>query len=343
VTAGDLNGDGKIDLALLDGTAGVRVMINNGDGTFGGPVDHALGSFPEAIALGDVNGDNTTDIVVATTTGIAVLRNPGSANFAPPVTYVVGNNSRALALGDLNHDGLLDIAVADVGSGAAGDVGILLNAGGATFSAQNYGTINGPGSIAVGDLDGDCIPDVVVADQGGLTWLSGDGNGSLRPQNHLANGTIGASVAIADLNLDGKMDLVEGDVGSLGPGIAYVLLNRGSGAFTAPVRYSLLDAPGNSAASGIGGIVGVAVADLNGDRRPDLLGIAECCNLGVFSNNSDGSFATPVAVSMPPYPVSLAHGDFNGDGLEDVAVVSSNGGGFSFATNLRVLINGSHY
>jgi hypothetical protein len=341
VAAGDLNGDGKIDLALLDRTAGVRVMINNGDGTFGGPVNHALGSSPVAIALGDLNGDHTIDIAVATGAGISVLRNPGNADFASPVTYVVGNNSLALALGDLDHDGLLDIAVAD-GGGASGigDVGILLNTGGATFSAQNYGTTIQPTSIALGDLNGDCIPDVVVSDQGGLTWLPGNGYGGLSAQSHLANGTAGASVVVADLDGDGKMDLVEGDQGLASPGVGYVLLKRGL-SFTAPVRYSLLDAPGNSATSNTAG-VGVAVGDLNGDGRPDLIGIAPCCNLGVFLNNSDGSFATPVAVSMQPYPVSLAHGDFNGDGLEDIAIVSSNNGGFSFLSNLRVLINGSH-
>ncbi len=343
VAAGDLNGDGKIDLALLDKTAGVRVMINNGDGTFGGPVDHALGSSPVAIALGDLNGDHTIDIAVATGAGIAVLRNPGNADLASPVTYVVGNNSLALALGDLDHDGLLDIAVAD-GGGASGigDVGILLNTGGATFSAQNYGTTIQPASIAIGDLNGDCIPDVVVSDQGGLTWLPGNGYGGLSAQSHLANGTVGASVVVADLDGDGKMDLVEGDQGLTSSGVGYVLLKRGSGAFTAPVRYSLLDAPGNSATSNAASWLGVAVGDLNGDGRPDLLGIAPCCNLGVFLNNSDGSFATPVAVSMQPYPVSLAHGDFNGDGLEDIAIVSANNGGFSFLSNLRVLINGSH-
>ena len=346
VAAGDLNGDGKVDLALLDQTAGVRVMLNNGDGTFGGPVNYSVGSNPLALALGDLNGDGFLDVAAITAGGVSVILNQGNASFGPPLTYVVGNSSGALALGDLNSDGLLDIAVTDAGVFSAqsgqgpGDVGVLLNTGGRTFSAQNFGMLHQPSAIALGDVNEDCQLDMVVADADGLKVLSSSlGAPGAFTQTNIASGTIGESVVIADLNGDGKLDLFEGAQGQNVLNTGYVLLNRGLGAFTAPVRYSPLDASDASFQGGPTGLA-VAVVDVNGDGQPDLLSLAS--GLGVFLNRGQGAFATPVNFPQMPYPVSLANGDFNGDGLEDVAVVSNNGGQFDVVSNLRVLINGSH-
>ena len=345
VAAGDLNGDHKIDLVLLDQTAGARVMLNNGDGTFGGPVDHALVANPIALALGDLNGDGLLDVASVSNAGVSVILNQGNAAFGPPLTYVVGTNSQALALGDLNSDGRLDIAVVDGGSYSpasmvAGDVGILLNTGGGTFSARNYGTLNQPAAIALGDVNEDCQLDLIVADADGLTLLSSSfGLISAYTQSHIANGTSGQSVAIADLNGDGRLDLFEGDRGLSVSNTGYVLLNLGLGAFTAPVRYSALDGPDASLQGG-SSLAGVAAADLNGDGKADLLSIG--VSFSVFLSRGSGTFATPSNFSLLPYPTSLAHGDFNGDGLEDVAVVSYNGGQFQPASSLRVLINASH-
>jgi hypothetical protein len=202
--------------------------------------------------------------------------------------------------------------------------------------------VNQPSSIALGDLDEDCQLDIAVADADGLSLLStSNGLSGTYTQSHVANGTSGATVAIADLNGDGKLDLVEGDRGSSVLGSSYVLLNRGLGTFTAPVRYSTLDVSDASIQGGSLGVT-VAVGDLNGDGQPDFIGASGYAGMGVFLNRGGGAFGTPVGVPTVPYFQSLAHGDFNGDGLDDVAVVSFNNGEFAPASNLRVLINGSH-
>ncbi len=336
VATGDLNGDGKLDLVLLDTSVGLRVLYNNGNGTFGGPVDHVTSTGPQALALGDLNGDHKLDIVTAGPNGVSVYINQGSGNFGPPVTYVAGSGSVALALGDLNGDGRLDIAVANGASSAdpaVGDVGILLNTGGGTFSVMNYPASPSPSSIALGDLDADCNLDVVVAGADGLTVLLG--SNSFRPTT-FASGTTGGSVAVGDINGDGYLDLVEG--AGAGGDAAYVLLNYRNGKFTAPVRYSLRDIPDASGLMNMSGPIVVALGDVNGDGNNDLLTVGACCGLGVFSNRGDGTFAAPIEYPMTPAAVALAYGDFNGDGLGDIAVVGFADG----VSGLRVTLNASH-
>jgi hypothetical protein len=128
------------------------------------------------------------------------------------------------------------------------------------------------------------------------------------------------------------LDVVEGnDSGS------FVLLNHGNAFFNAPIAYAFTEtmtgpeAPTNSHP--------LALADMNGDGRPDLLSLGSCCQLGVFLNHGDGTFASAVTFATAPQPFWIATGDLNGDHQDDVAVVSSNGADIS---RLRVLINASH-
>ena len=243
VATGDLNGDGKLDLVLLDHTAGARLMFNNGDGTFTSPSDKSVGSSPIALALGDIDGDGRLDIVSITVQGeVVVVLNQGGASFAPPVNYIVGTASLALALGDLNGDGKLDIVVADEGTSpgtAAGDVGVLLNTGGETFVATNYPASRQPAAIAIADLDNDCQQDVVVVGADGVSVLANNGLGGLLAPANFANGTSGTSVVVRDVNGDGMLDLVEGTDSVNYDARAYVLLNRGNALFNAPVAYAL--------------------------------------------------------------------------------------------------------
>lgn len=329
VAAGDLNGDGKLDLVLLDVTVGLRVLFNNGNGTFTGPIDKTTNTTPTAVALGDLNGDQKIDIATVSFNGVSVYINQGNGNFAPAVTYVAGSQSVALALGDLDRDGRVDMAVANLGDNSTpGDVGMLLNTGGGTFSVTTLPGTPYPTSIAIGDLTDDCNLDLVVGGANGLTVLRGD---SHQPTTY-GSGTSPTSLAIGDINGDGRLDLVEN--GSY-PAV-YVLLNYGDGKFTAPVRYTQLDTPDASCVGGSVGRTMASLGDMNGDGNNDVL-TSSCYGLGVFLNHGDGTFAPAINYPVPAGAVSHAYGDFNGDGLGDVAVV-----GFSNGSDLRVLLNASH-
>ena len=148
VTVGDFNGDGRADLAAVNGgDDNLGVLFGKGDGTFAAQVTSPVGTEPDAIAAADFDGDGKLDLAVvngivsgvAPTSGptVGVLLNKGGGAFAAQVEYPVGasfySQPQALALGDLNGDGAPDIAVTTQGDNT---VSVLLNEGGGTFGAQ---------------------------------------------------------------------------------------------------------------------------------------------------------------------------------------------------------------
>ena len=196
---GDLNGDGKADLATVT-SGGVSVLFNDGGGNLRPPVSFSTGTSPVSVALGDVNGDGKTDMVVANRgnrpgaagtvidADVAVLLNMGSGTFVA-ANYPAGASPIAVALGDLNGDGKPDIAVA---SGAS--VSVLLNGASGTFGAPaSYGAGTRPASIAIGDLNGDGKPDIAVSNPqiGGASVLLNVGNGTFAAAVNYAYGATG--------------------------------------------------------------------------------------------------------------------------------------------------------
>jgi uncharacterized protein (DUF2141 family) len=181
VAIGDLNGDGKLDLAVANvGDSIVSVLMGNGDGTFGAPVSYSSGggsSFGDhVVAIGDVNGDGKADLVVSNTNSgyVGVLLGNGDGTFQSPVDYIAGGTyTGSVAVADLNGDGKLDIVVnvscpnsgGCQGNGSSGGVSVLLGNGDGTFRAAVIYPSGGdfPESLAVGDLNGDGIPDLAVS------------------------------------------------------------------------------------------------------------------------------------------------------------------------------------
>jgi hypothetical protein len=310
VIAGDFNGDGKPDVALISGCDAtcsgdaVSVFLNTGNGTFAAGVVSELGGLvPLAAATGDFNGDGKLDIAVlnqcqtpstcGTEASVAVLLGNGDGTFQPAVTTPVAPNRSAfwLAAADLNHDGRTDLVVTetdtdDVNESSAQAAQVLLSNGDGTFAlggnfltggdaggAQEGGGLGS--TVAIGDVNGDGIPDLVVANNcdldvvGGVVVDVACANGAIGVLLGNGDGTFQAAtvtvvpdanfdgISLADVNADGKLDIVA----SVGSGIV-VFLGNGNGTFQNPTTYS----GGTS-----GGTNQMAIADLRNDGGADVV------------------------------------------------------------------------
>jgi hypothetical protein len=156
VAVGDVNGDGKLDIAVAnsgaDGHWSLSVLLGHGDGTFGPAEDLPSGQIPSWIALADLNGDGKLDILTVDTSALG----HGDGTFDDPVTPAswVGNS---IVLGDIDGDGTLDVVTAKYPD----TFSVWYGRGDGTFGAPKVCTLKTAG-FALGDLNGDGLPDVVA-------------------------------------------------------------------------------------------------------------------------------------------------------------------------------------
>ena len=258
-------------------------------------------------------------------------------------------------------------------------VSVLLANGPGTFAAASNVALGlRPIAVAIGDLDSDGVPDIVTASPvtfpGTVSVLLGNGAGGFAPGANASVGNYPTCVAIADVNGDGKLDVVTANSGG-NPGTATVLLGDGNGGFSSstPVVAGLGarsvaigdvngdGAPDLAVANGQGNTIsillgngagsfalaanyeastvpaGVALADVNGDGKPDLLSAAYYTNnVSLRLGNGLGVFGAKTTFAVGRHPTALALGDLDGDGKLDVATADSN------TATVTVLINQRH-
>ncbi len=162
VCAGDLDGDGKVDLAVANRNSDdISIFLGNGDGTFAAAVYYSAGDGPMSICAGDLDSDNDLDLAVANDydENISILLGNGDGTYTTAVHYGTYDGSTSLCVGDLDGDNDLDLAVTSYGDKAS----VLLNNGDGTYApAVSYLTFEWPRRLCMGDLDGDSDLDLAV-------------------------------------------------------------------------------------------------------------------------------------------------------------------------------------
>ncbi len=315
--------------ALLSVTGGYPTTTTIASSTGGGyPLTVTVtGSGTETVAptgtvsLIDKTNGNALLGTAALTGAVGTL---SLTNVSNPAT---GNGPDFVAVGDFNGDGIPDFAVANI---VDGTITILLGNGDGTFTqAANSPITTGPEpvSIVVGDFNGDGKPDLAILDtyEAYITILLGNGDGTFAQANgspfYLPSGADDPhSIAVADFNRDGRLDLA---VANFANGNITILLGNGDGTFSAAENGTT--------------VVGtypyfVVAGDFNNDGIPDLVVANTGSNsITVLLGNGDGTFTqasgSPITVGDQPHCIALA--DFNEDGNLDIAVVNTVGDNIS--------------
>lgn len=364
VLLGDIDGDGRDDIVAGSAT-GISVLLRRADGSYAQPVSIGIGRVTD-LALGDINGDGALDVaasipgngLVSGVSGVAILLNNGSGGLAfsemVGARTGLGNGSGpgTLLLRDLNDDGKADLVARLDGdyNGTTfvnGGLGISLRTG-SSFGTQSIvpaGTdyARARNGIAAGDVDGDGKVDLVTVASGfsfvanvplaqnGLFVLLGNGDGSFHAgqvtlTDSLPVTTQLGSLALADLNRDGRLDIVatrHTNFNTDSPDDTVVLLGAGDGTFGSAVAYD-----------GAGQAWQLQVGDIDGDGVPDLV-INEFSvdpaksGVNVLLGVGDGSFGRRTTYYAGETP-AFALGDIDGDGDLDVL------------TTVDLLVNGAH-
>jgi FG-GAP-like repeat len=339
VAAGDLNGDGLADIVGIDALgADISVWLANPDGTISTGTSYPLtGNITEAVVLADVNGDGKVDAVVATRASggqeyISVLTGKGDGTLNAPQQFTVSAPSsfgtsqtiNNLITADLRGIGHLDI----VGSNGL----VLLNNGDGTFTAGSAAfppsiaaSDLGP-NLAAGDFNKDGKIDLAVGTGVAVHIYLGNGDGTFTAGKSYASISDVGYLTATDLDGDGNLDLYVGvanggffGADSSGATQAYALMGNGDGTFqgapSLPFTYT-----GNN------------LADLNGDKIVDAVGVNKDLSLTSYLGDGKGGFSakstlttTPVTLGGQQYTLggidTFAIGDINGDGVPDLVYI----------------------
>jgi len=264
VVSSDLNGDHKLDLVVANHHSGdyahpsnVSVLLGNGNGTFGPVASYEVGYGPNAITVGDFNGDGRPDLAV-TNSGIgnkvSVLLGYGGGMFWPAVHYYSGTQPTDVVTADFNRDGKLDLVTSNWGpSDDNGSLVLMPGAGDGTFPTRTYlGAFSKPVRLITGDFNRDGNPDLAVTDSYSnfARVLLGRGDGTFTE----APSFQGSPTALGDFNADGRPDLA----GVYGANAA-LWLGNGDGTFDLLGPFWAGERLG-----------ALTAADFNADGRPDL-------------------------------------------------------------------------
>jgi len=322
----DLNHDDRIDVALMSRNGrGADLHLNNGDGTlapFATVTTNAFGA-TQGLAMGDLNGDHQDDIVLGFVANLVVFLSQSDGTYGAGQPYPVGSEPESIVIAHLNGDGLPDVVAANHFSDT---LSVLMGGpAGALLPAVSYDTAPEPVAVRLVDLNEDAIPDAVVSPSGGdyQAVHLGVGDGSFEPYYTVASAPN--VTAVLDWDGDGHLDLV-GTVSSSG---GLVILGRGNGTFDTRLQIVPTDSDPTE----------VRAVDLDGNGQLELVA------LNCQANTTD--LWEPVAVTgtsrllnripVDPFITAFTQGDFNADGLPDLAVITQTNS-FTAASSNQVVV-----
>jgi hypothetical protein len=313
----DFNGDGRLDVAVTNESDGtVSIFLTKPDGLYAAKVDYPVGNTPVQLVAADFNADGKTDLAVVNSgdNTVSILLGVGNGTFAPQVTYATGTMPVAISAADFNGDKKTDLVIANQ---TAGTLSVFFGNGDGTFTLQTPAIAVGttPFAIVASDMNGDGKPDLLVLNgtigsSATLSLLTNSGNGTFGPASPLLNDAVSA-MAVGDVNHDGIPDIA---VTVDSSDQISILLGNGTGGFrTASVDVS------NSLGAGPEAIV---LGDFDHDGNIDLA-VYEYYFVAIYPGNGDGTFKSPLRGGIPSTTVfpMMAVGDFNNDGLLDLAAV----------------------
>lgn len=309
----------------------ISVYFNLGNGTFGTPSGYFTGGGPVGIAAEDFNGDNKTDLVIATHGSfgsgntVTLLINTGDGSFADPVLYPAGNSPMKVSAGKINADNFIDLAVANEN----GKVNVLLNSGTGDFSNRTEYTFTLSGmsympNVKLSDIDNDNDPDILYSNNG-LSTGNAPAIGLLRnngvifsPPELIQTTNFAAGIRdieTADLNNDGWNDIITANANARATDGYQVMLSDGAGGFLPAYR--------NNAGQNTEDVM---TGDMDNDGKTDVL-TADSYSMQITFHKNPGTGVLPVPATFETgnsVAASVDYADIDGDRDLD-ALVSASG------------------
>ena len=332
ILIGDMNNDRKPDLVVVFSQArSITVLEGKGNGQFGAALSNTtVAEPPHEMAIADLNGDGKLDVAVAThdSYGVTLLTGDGQGGLtvAPssPVVMKLGKHphTHGIAMADINRDSKLDLITCN---STDNDISLALGDGRGNFTRTPHSFPVGPSPypFGIGDVNNDGLPDIVATATAtgpsrreqlplsrALTLLLSDGKGGFSPRQLPLRTGEPWFASIADLNRDGKADIV---VSHHDQSALTVMIGDGRGGFT--------EANGSPFDFGAS-LYHLIVADVDRDATIDVVA-ASGNSIRVMLGDGRGGFKSSVSIPVGPGAWRLAAADLNGDGAVDIVTSNS--------------------
>ncbi|CAF1482117.1 unnamed protein product [Rotaria sp. Silwood1] len=346
IVMGDLNNDTHLDIAVANsGSNTLGIFLGHDNGSFSDQIEYPTGSSstPNAISIGDFNGDNRLDVVVVNsgTNNLGIFLGNTDGSFSNQTEYPTGERPRpnSITVGDLNNDTKLDLIVANYNDN---NIGVLLGKGDGSFSTQtsySTGWDSFPISVALGDFNSDNRLDIVVVlyFYFSIGIFIGYYDWPFTAPVMYSSGSLLTpfALAVADFDNDNQLDLVATDYND---GSLVIYQNFVNGTFPNSKLYST---------GYITGLYSIAVGDFNNDLQVDAVVVNyDSDNIIFFLGYGNGSFGSVISYTtgLESGPCSVVVGDFNNDNRLDIVNANNRDNsivlflhyGFGASTNKKI-------